>query len=211
MTSGTLALVPPTPRRQPRQQRSRALVDAILEAAAQVLAAEGPERTTTNRVAERAGVSVGSIYQYFPHKHALFTALGERYVERLRTALLEIWPTALTHPPTRALPIVLEHLLAVSIQDPLLSGMLHVTAFPAPALSPIAAFERELEGLVATFLRRPHDPPLHVPDPDLAARLIVRAAGGIVGRTLASEPHLLTDPAFVRELMSLIERYVQVG
>jgi AcrR family transcriptional regulator len=203
--------VPEKPRRQPRQQRSRALVDTILEAAAQVLAAEGPERTTTNRVAQRAGVSVGSIYQYFPDKHALFTALGERYVHHLRTALINIWPAALTHPPARALSVVLERLLAVSIQDPRLSGMLHLTTFPAPALSPIAAFERELEGLVATFLRLPHDPPLQVPDPDLTARLIVRAAGGIVGRTLASEPHLLAEPAFVREVMWLIERYVQAG
>jgi AcrR family transcriptional regulator len=62
-------------RKQPRQARSAELVRAILEAAAQVLAAEGAQRFTTARVAERAGVSVGSLYQYFPNKAAILFRL----------------------------------------------------------------------------------------------------------------------------------------
>lgn len=62
-------------RRKPRQARSTELVAAILEAAVQVLAAEGAGRFTTARVAERAGVSVGSLYQYFPNKAALLFRL----------------------------------------------------------------------------------------------------------------------------------------
>lgn len=62
-------------RRQPQQSRSNDLVGAILEAALQVLAREGARRFTTTRVAERAGVSVGSIYQYFPNKAAILFRL----------------------------------------------------------------------------------------------------------------------------------------
>jgi AcrR family transcriptional regulator len=62
-------------RKQPRQARSTELVSAILEAAVQVLAAEGASRFTTARVAERAGVSVGSLYQYFPNKAAILFRL----------------------------------------------------------------------------------------------------------------------------------------
>ncbi|VWC02698.1 TetR family transcriptional regulator [Burkholderia latens] len=62
-------------RRQPRQARSAQLVDAVLEAAIQVLAAEGAQRFTMARVAERAGVSVGSLYQYFPNKAAVLFRL----------------------------------------------------------------------------------------------------------------------------------------
>ena len=62
-------------RKQPQQARSNQLVAAILEAAAQVLAAEGAQRFTTARVAERAGVSVGSLYQYFPNKAAILFRL----------------------------------------------------------------------------------------------------------------------------------------
>ncbi|MBZ9847020.1 TetR family transcriptional regulator [Mesorhizobium sp. CA14] len=62
-------------RKQPKQARATELVAAILAAAAQVLAAEGAQRFTTTRVAERAGVSVGSLYQYFPNKAALLFRL----------------------------------------------------------------------------------------------------------------------------------------
>lgn len=79
-----------TARKTPRQARSTTTVEAIFEATIQVLLAEGPMRLTTTRVAERAGVSVGSLYQYFPNKQALFHALNERYLlmlaDRVETA-----------------------------------------------------------------------------------------------------------------------------
>jgi AcrR family transcriptional regulator len=62
-------------RKQPKQARSSELVAAILDAAAQVLAREGAQRFTTARVAERAGVSIGSLYQYFPNKAAILFRL----------------------------------------------------------------------------------------------------------------------------------------
>ncbi|TRC94252.1 TetR/AcrR family transcriptional regulator [Mesorhizobium sp. WSM4303] len=62
-------------RKQPKQARAVELISAILEAAVQVLASEGAQRFTTTRVAERAGVSVGSLYQYFPNKAALLFRL----------------------------------------------------------------------------------------------------------------------------------------
>ena len=72
-----------TPRKTPRQARATATLDAIFEATIQVLVRDGPHRLTTTRVAERAGVSVGTMYQYFPHKQALFYALNERYLDGL--------------------------------------------------------------------------------------------------------------------------------
>jgi AcrR family transcriptional regulator len=64
-----------TSRKKPKQARANELVAAILQAAVQVLAAEGAQRFTTTRVAERAGVSVGSIYQYFPNKASILFRL----------------------------------------------------------------------------------------------------------------------------------------
>jgi len=69
-----------TPRKTPRQQRSRATVEAVLTAAAQVFEARGYAAGTTNRIAERAGVSVGTLYQYFPNKEAIAVALLERHL-----------------------------------------------------------------------------------------------------------------------------------
>jgi AcrR family transcriptional regulator len=71
------------PRKRPRQARAAATLDAIFEATVQILVLEGPARLTTTRVAERAGVSVGTMYQYFPHKQALFYAVNERHLDVL--------------------------------------------------------------------------------------------------------------------------------
>ena len=67
-------------RRQPRQARSRDTVEVLLEAAARVFRRDG-WRATTNRIAAEAGVSVGSLYEYFPNKQALLAALAERHLE----------------------------------------------------------------------------------------------------------------------------------
>jgi AcrR family transcriptional regulator len=71
------------PRKTPRQARSEATVEAVFDATIQVLVAEGPRRLTTTRVAERAGVSVGTMYQYFPHRNALLYAVIERYLNEV--------------------------------------------------------------------------------------------------------------------------------
>jgi AcrR family transcriptional regulator len=77
-----------SPRKRPVQQRSRETVEAILEAARQVFAAHGYAGGTTNRIAQRAGVSIGSFYQYFPNKDAIVVALMERHMTET-TAMYE--------------------------------------------------------------------------------------------------------------------------
>lgn len=75
---------PVAPRREPRQERSRRQVSNILDAAAHVFAEVGYEAATTNAIAERAGASIGSLYQFFPNKAAIFQALTERHHAQLR-------------------------------------------------------------------------------------------------------------------------------
>lgn len=70
-------------RKAPRQARSTTTVEAIFEASIQVLLADGPTRLTTTSVAKRAGVSVGTLYQYFPNKQSLFYAVNQRYLDML--------------------------------------------------------------------------------------------------------------------------------
>ena len=67
------------PRKQAAQARSRATVDALIEATARILVKEGFDKASTNRIAAKAGVSVGSLYQYFPSKEALVVAVMERH------------------------------------------------------------------------------------------------------------------------------------
>src|ERR1700722_11945035 len=71
------------PRKHAAQQRSRATVDALVEATARILVKEGFDKASTNRIAEKAGVSVGSLYQYYPSKEALVAAVMERHSQEL--------------------------------------------------------------------------------------------------------------------------------
>ena len=75
------------PRRVPVQARSRERVERILDAAAQLLSDEGYDAVKTNLIAKRAGVSIGSIYQFFPNRFAIFNALADRYRKKIASAL----------------------------------------------------------------------------------------------------------------------------
>jgi AcrR family transcriptional regulator len=196
-------------RRRPSQERSQALVKAILDATAELLATDGPSRTTTNRVADRAGVSIGSVYQYFPDKQALYEALAERYVGQLRDALDGVWARVMAAPLEQVVPSLFGALIEVSRRDPTLSGMLHLTAVPAGFPSSILAFERELEARAAELLVL-HRPRLANPlaDPELSARILVRAVGGIVGRTLTADPELVASPRLAVEVLRLVMGYL---
>src|SRR5262245_37742302 len=81
-------------RKSASQERSRATVDALLEATARILIREGYDRASTNRIAHVAGVSIGSLYQYFPSKEALVAALIDRHkqeiIQLLRDALIKV-------------------------------------------------------------------------------------------------------------------------
>src|SRR6185437_1910622 len=83
-----------TPRKLASQERSRQTVNSILEATTRVLIKDGYDRASTNKIAAVAGVSVGSLYQYFPSKEALVAAVSERHsqevLELMRTTLVKV-------------------------------------------------------------------------------------------------------------------------
>lgn len=111
-------------RKRPRQARSRVTFDAVVEAAARILVEEGPDRLATNRVAVRAGVSVGSLYQYFPDRQSIVRALMERELQRAEA----MRPAALDDPSVpaaRRIEAVVDWHLDVHAANPALSKALH--------------------------------------------------------------------------------------
>lgn len=101
------------------------MVEAILDAAARVLRTDGVDAMTTNRVAEVAGVSVGSLYQYFPNKQALVRALLERHDAEMWTVFTHHATAALGRPFAEALPQVIDALFAAHRVDPALHRALN--------------------------------------------------------------------------------------
>jgi AcrR family transcriptional regulator len=103
---------PPTLRREPQQARSRARLAGLLDAAESLLVREGPEALSTTRIAEEAGVSVGSLYRWFPDKAAIVDALTRRYLaefEATMDELAEAAPTAQWDDPAGMLLDVFAH------------------------------------------------------------------------------------------------------
>jgi AcrR family transcriptional regulator len=114
-------------RRQPKQQRARQTVDAVLDAVVRILKREGLEAVTTNRVAEVAGVSVGSVYQYFSDKRAIFTALHARHVEEMGRLIER---TLISHASSSLEDLVralVEAMIAAHSADPELHELLSTT------------------------------------------------------------------------------------
>lgn len=101
--SGDTASNPLKPRKAPKQSRSAYTVDVILEGAAHILESAGMEEYTTNRIAERAGVSIGSLYQYFPSKDAVTIALIDREEKKLLVDALAALDCAEIHTAMSAL------------------------------------------------------------------------------------------------------------
>ncbi|MDP9142313.1 MAG: TetR/AcrR family transcriptional regulator [Pseudomonadota bacterium] len=104
-------------RKQPRQQRSRDMVATLLAAAEQVIVERGLDGTSTNHIAEAAGVSVGSLYQYFDDKDAVIEALLEQFAQRMLNAVDARLPSLLDSDPRTATRGILEAVLDVAEQN----------------------------------------------------------------------------------------------
>lgn len=109
------------PRKAPKQGRSEATVEVILEAAAHILIERGYMALTTNAAALRAGVSIGSLYQYFPGKEALLAALLMRHANEIDTVL----ENEFRHAMTESLPVAVRRLVRSNIEIHQLNPLLH--------------------------------------------------------------------------------------
>jgi AcrR family transcriptional regulator len=141
-----------SPRKKPRQQRSQATVEAILDATARVLCSTGYDRASTNRVAFAAGVSVGSLYQYFPSKEALVAALVERHVTEMTSLVKGKLAEVAGAPLDVAVRTMIESMFEAHAVDPKLHKVLIEQVPRIGKLERVVGVEREVEALVAVFL-----------------------------------------------------------
>ena len=163
-----------TARRRPSQLRSRATVEAVVEAAAQVFERHGYAAGTTNRIAERAGVSIGSVYQYFADKDALLRAVAERHLaDAGRLVAAELAALDEDAEPTTAIAGVLRAVIALHRDRPRLHRILFEEApLPAALRAGVRDLEAAAAARVAAYLARRPVPPT---EPLVTARLLVEA------------------------------------
>jgi AcrR family transcriptional regulator len=195
------------PRKQPRQGRAKVTVDAILEATERVLAQRGLEATTTTEVAEIAGVSVGTLYQYFPNKQALVAAVIEARLDRDLAAIDEGLARA------RALPLRegLQELARVQAQlygnEPALyREMVAAMAELERARRVELIIEHAITSL-AELLEARRDEHDH-PEPGIAAWMLIHNGVQLMRAAVRERPELILGGTLFAELERMGGRYL---
>jgi AcrR family transcriptional regulator len=196
------------PRRRPRQARAQATVDAIIQATARVLVEDGYDRASTNRIAQAAGVSIGSLYQYFPSKEALVAALVETHVDRMMEAVTRILDTDTEPSDLRASAdtLVLALISAYRV-DPKLHHVLCQEVPKIGDLRRIYEFEQTLADVIRRHLQSLRHQIRHQ-NIDRAVFLLINAVPSVIRAAIESDAEGANDSALRSDLTDMILRYL---
>jgi AcrR family transcriptional regulator len=199
------------PRKHASQKRSRATVDALIEATARILVREGFDRASTNRIAEVAGVSVGSLYQYYPGKEALVAAVIDRHNQEI----MQVVRGALAEVASQPIEKAVRRLVAAAIEAHRIDPKLHrVLAEQIPRtgrLENVEAFNREAHALFRAYLEG-HSDELRMVDLGLAAFVCVTSIEALTHNAVLHRSEMLADQAvgtLVDEATRLVVGYLQ--
>lgn len=186
---------PPTrPRKHASQERSRATVDALIEATARILVKEGFDKASTNRIAQVAGVSIGSLYQYFPCKEALMAALIDRHNQEINQVVRD----ELAQAANESLAQGVRRLVAMAVKAHRVNPRLHrVLAEQIPRvgkLGNIEAFSRENLALFRDYLEN-HRDEIRTVDLELAAFVCVTSIEALTHNAVLHHPGIFSGEA----------------
>jgi AcrR family transcriptional regulator len=194
-----------SPRKSPRQERSRATVEAILQAATDILIRQGAGRLTTNRIAERAGVNIASLYQYFPGKHAILAELRRRHGAERRAAIRQV----LIERRGDSLESTLRALVSIGVAAHAVNPELQrVFSEELPQLryTDISATDAPLFREFRALLTRSAT---GITERDLAMWMVATAADAVIHRAVVERPDDLANGSIADELVTLLVRYLK--
>ncbi len=182
---------------------------AILEATARLLVTEGFHNLSTNRIAEVAGVSVGSLYQYFPNKEAIVAAVVDEFADRqFDTLAAELADIDFDTDMETAVFKLIRSMLEAKRQEPELSKVLFEELPPVGQIDVLKEWTRRaVEIVTATLMMKPDE--IRPKNVDLAAYILVTACHGIVHTTVIDRPELLETDELAEETAELVLRYIR--
>ncbi len=195
------------PRKEPKQQRSKETVDVILAATARVLVKEGFDRASTNRIAEAAGVSIGSLYQYFPSKEALVAALIERHMEGMTANLAAQMAEVSSEPLPAAVRRMVTYMLDAHAVDPALHHVLNEQVPRVGRLHKLHELEEHMRRLTRAYLEAIR-PAVRPRDLDVASFIAVQAIEALCHAATAPHAAPFDRALLVDEVTDLIVRYL---
>jgi AcrR family transcriptional regulator len=195
------------PRKLPAQDRSRATVTAILDAAARILVKDGYDAFTTNRVAEKAGVSIGSLYQYFPNKEALIGELQRRHIAELEQGMEAMAAESATAPLADVVRAAVERNVRAHLVDPALHRVLSEEVPAVGKFDWEAAFVERAKRLVRRALDARRDE-IVVPDLDIAVYIVMSAVEAAIHDAVSERPADVRSGALAEEVTRMIVSYL---
>ncbi len=187
------------------------MVDALIEATARILVREGFDAASTNRIAEKAGVSVGSLYQYFPSKEALVAAVIDRHSQELMKIVRGVLADVTSLPMKQAVRRLVAAAVEAHSVDPKLHRVLAEQIPRTGRLENIATFNRENFALFEAFLES-HRREIRVVDFKLAAFVCVTSIEALTHTAVLHDSEFLSDDAveaLVDEATRLVVGYLQ--
>ena len=196
-------------RKLPQQERARATVEILLKTTAELLEADGYAQLSTNKIARRAGVSIGSLYQYFPGKEALVAALIEQVLEEEWAAIeTEIRRHASDDVYTLTSLLVRRMLVQVQKRSRLHQVLMEQVPREGRMARILEFNERIARGLILLMTARREEV---VPkDLELAAYVVIQAITFVAKNTVLHYPERLEHPDFAEELIAMAVQYLSV-
>jgi AcrR family transcriptional regulator len=194
-------------RRTPSQSRAQETVDALLTATKTLLIRGGMEAATTNAVAKLAGVSIGSLYQYFPSREALIAELSRRHVERVLSLIFgeidALLGTSIHVGARRLIKLMVD----IHRQDPELHAAIEAVQPGLGARAQLAQMEAQVMSMARAYLER-HRAELVVSDLDRATFVVVTTVEALTHDTCLRRPELLEGDAMVEDIARMLLGYL---
>jgi AcrR family transcriptional regulator len=194
------------PRKLPQKRRSQATVEAILQAAARLLEKRGYARLTTNHVAAAAGVSIGSLYQYFPSKEAICHALAQAHYRRHAERYFQCLHGVEGLPLGEQVRALVRVGYDVAREDPATAKNLYGELARIGGMDPVLAM-RETIGAELTRRFDALPAPLRPKRPEMVAFIVTVACSQLVGDAVMRRPAWLGDEEYLDQVCELVMGY----
>lgn len=198
-----------TPRKIPSQERSRETVAAIYQAAAQVFSRNGYADTTTDQIAERAGVSIGTLYQYFPSKEAISLGLWEKHLKEIKDAAQKIFLDIRKRGSIdrsiapSVIRVILEHNLYDQAQHKLFIGNINwPEAIIQKRMELRLTIKKDIEGILSSSAN------IRIKNYKIAAHIIWETIGDLIHNYILYQDDQMKQEEFINELADMLNRYI---
>lgn len=197
------------PRKEPNQDRAKDTVENIVGATAHILEKDGFEKISTNRIAEKAGVSIGSLYQYFPTKEAIFSFMMERYV-RSQTEMVD--KILLERKQSRDLKETIRIIISAIMESKIKQSRFQkMFAEKVLSFAGYESLQKQDDHLIALFEKylEPFESEVRKDNLDISLYFVIQSVKVLPIAILYQNRIKLQDPRVTDELVELVYRYMK--